>query len=152
MIYGVGSTIALEAWDAKFKPNLDWNHAWGAAPANLIPRKLMGLEPLTPGFKTFRVRPQLGTLEHAAVTLPTPAGPVRLAVRQPAGEPWTADLIVPPGTTAEFHAPTSDPQRITVNGRSARDLPATQHLPSQAGRVVLRLPPGEHAVRVDRTP
>lgn len=152
MIYGVGSTVALEAWDAKFKPNLDWNHAWGAAPANLIPRKLMGIEPLTPGFKTFRVRPQLGTLEHAAVTLPTPAGAVRLAVRQSAGKPWAVNLTVPPGTTAEFHAPTADPQRITVNGHSARDLPATQLLPAQAGRVVLRLAPGEYAVWVDRTP
>ena len=26
----VGSTITLEAWDNKFKPNQDWNHAWGA--------------------------------------------------------------------------------------------------------------------------
>ena len=25
----VGATITMEAWDAKFKPNLDWNHAWG---------------------------------------------------------------------------------------------------------------------------
>ena len=35
-----GSTITLEAWNMKDKPNLDWNHAWGAAPANLIPRFL----------------------------------------------------------------------------------------------------------------
>lgn len=27
----VGSTISLEAWDNKYKPNQDWNHAWGAA-------------------------------------------------------------------------------------------------------------------------
>ena len=32
----LGSTITMEAWDAKFKPNLDWNHAWGAVPANMI--------------------------------------------------------------------------------------------------------------------
>ena len=36
----VGSTISLEAWDNKYKPNQDWNHAWGAAPANIIPAKL----------------------------------------------------------------------------------------------------------------
>ena len=44
----VGSTISLEAWDNKYKPNQDWNHAWGAAPANIIPRRLMGVEPLRP--------------------------------------------------------------------------------------------------------
>lgn len=33
-----GSTITLEAWNSSDKPNLDWNHAWGAVPANIIPR------------------------------------------------------------------------------------------------------------------
>ena len=51
MVYDVGTTITLEAWDNKYKPNQDWNHAWGAAPGNIIPRKLMGIEPLEPGFK-----------------------------------------------------------------------------------------------------
>lgn len=35
-----GSTITMEAWSLKAKPNQDWNHAWGAAPANLLPRYL----------------------------------------------------------------------------------------------------------------
>lgn len=30
-----GSTMTMEAWDMKYKPNSDWNHAWGAAPANM---------------------------------------------------------------------------------------------------------------------
>ncbi|MFK7981076.1 MAG: sulfatase-like hydrolase/transferase, partial [Saprospiraceae bacterium] len=38
----VGSTITLEAWDYEYKKNLDWNHAWGAVPANVIPRGLWG--------------------------------------------------------------------------------------------------------------
>lgn len=33
-----GSTMTLEAWNISDKPNLDWNHAWGAVPANIIPR------------------------------------------------------------------------------------------------------------------
>lgn len=56
----VGSTISLEAWDDKYKPNQDWNHAWGAAPANIIPRRLMGVVPTEPGFrasKSARSRP-----------------------------------------------------------------------------------------------
>jgi hypothetical protein len=35
-----GSTITMEAWSNSVKPNQDWNHAWGAAPANLLPRYL----------------------------------------------------------------------------------------------------------------
>ncbi|WP_165065419.1 family 78 glycoside hydrolase catalytic domain [Paludisphaera rhizosphaerae] len=77
MVEGVGTTIALEAWDQKYKPNQDWNHAWGAAPANVIPRKLMGIEPTEPGFRTVRIRPQPGDLKWAAMVLPTIRGPIQ---------------------------------------------------------------------------
>jgi len=45
-----GATMTWEAWDQKYKPNQDWNHAWGAAPANLLPRFVLGAQPLTPGW------------------------------------------------------------------------------------------------------
>ncbi|MGN0854751.1 MAG: MGH1-like glycoside hydrolase domain-containing protein [Kiritimatiellia bacterium] len=36
-----GATITMEAWGQKFKPNQDWNHAWGAVPLNIIHRHLL---------------------------------------------------------------------------------------------------------------
>ncbi len=44
-----GSTITMEAWDMKYKPNSDWNHAWGAAPANIIPGYMWGISPARAG-------------------------------------------------------------------------------------------------------
>jgi hypothetical protein len=76
MIYDLGSTITLEAWDPQFKPNLDWNHAWGAAPANIIPRKLMGIEPIEPGFRRMQIKPQPASLTQASLDLPTIRGTV----------------------------------------------------------------------------
>ena len=55
-----GSTITLEAWDIMYKPNLDWNHAWGAVPVNIIPRYVMGVRPLEAGFGKTLIRPQVG--------------------------------------------------------------------------------------------
>jgi len=100
----VGSTITLEAWDAAYKPNLDWNHAWGAVPANMIPRKLMGIEPLEPGFTRVRVRPRLGSLEWATIRHPSPKGPIDLAVKVADGV-WEASLDLPEGVVAEVHVP-----------------------------------------------
>lgn len=77
-----GSTIAMEAWDNKYKPNQDWNHAWGAVPANIIPRKLMGLEPLAPGWSEFRIQPRLGNLAWARLRLPTIKGEISVAYEQ----------------------------------------------------------------------
>ncbi|MFU8892395.1 MAG: alpha-L-rhamnosidase C-terminal domain-containing protein [Luteolibacter sp.] len=104
MFRTVGSTIALEAWDMKYKPNLDWNHAWGAVPANTIPRKLMGIEPIAPGFTRFRVRPQIASLKEAAIRAPSPRGPIDLKVTRE-GSIWSATLVVPAGTVAEVHVP-----------------------------------------------
>jgi hypothetical protein len=145
MIDKVGSTITLEAWDPTLKPNLDWNHAWGAAPANLIPRGLMGIEPLQPGFKRFRVRPQTATLDHAKLKLPTPAGPVLLEIRGVDAASWSAELTVPAGTAAEFHLPFAGRAAVQGGGRSI----APRVLREERGRQVLGLVPGSWTLRMD---
>lgn len=71
-----GSTITLEAWDMKYKPNSDWNHAWGAVPANIIPRYLWGIEPVSPGFAKAVIKPQLGNLTNSKITVPTIRGKI----------------------------------------------------------------------------
>ena len=72
-----GSTVTLEAWDWRYKNNLDWNHAWGAAPANIVPRFVAGVRPAQPGFETVLIAPQPGGLEQFEATVPTWRGPVR---------------------------------------------------------------------------
>jgi hypothetical protein len=69
-----GTTITWEAWDLKYKPNQDWNHAWGAAPANLLPRYVLGAEPLVSGWNPAKISPRTGSLSFAKGTVPTPKG------------------------------------------------------------------------------
>jgi hypothetical protein len=107
----VGSTMTTEAWDAKYKKNLTWNHAWGAAPANLIPRGLMGVEPLAPGFARFRIKPQPASLTLAALKMPTVRGTVHVAYRR-TGDVVQLDVTVPANTRAEVHVPTGDPKSV----------------------------------------
>ncbi len=147
MIYDVGTTITLEAWDDKYKPNEDWNHAWGAAPANLIPRLLMGIEPLAPGFARFRVRPQTASLTHAALRLPTIRGPVTLAVDRPAAGIWTAALTVPANTVAELHVPASSAGQVTEGGGPPN--PAyVRFLRREGGRLVFAVAAGTYRFEV----
>ncbi|HEY1122052.1 MAG TPA: family 78 glycoside hydrolase catalytic domain [Haloferula sp.] len=134
----VGSTMTLEAWDPSLKPNLDWNHAWGAAPANLIPRGLMGIEPLEPGFKRFRVRPQTGALEQAKLKLPTPKGPILLELKGKEAASWSAKLTVPAGTAAEFHLPHAGEPVTSLAGKSA----TPRALREEKGRKVIGLGAG----------
>ena len=113
-----GSTITMEAWDNKYKPNQDWNHAWGAVPANVIPRKLMGIEPLTPGWDTFSIRPQIGSLEMASIDVPTIKGTISVSCQQDASS-YTMAFTVPVNTSEEVALPL--PQRgqpeVKLNGQ-----------------------------------
>jgi alpha-L-rhamnosidase len=77
----IGSTLTTEAWDFAFKSNMDWNHAWGSAPANIIPRYILGLRPLEAGFGQVLIQPQLGqTLSYVNGTVPTIRGPISVQV------------------------------------------------------------------------
>lgn len=75
-----GATITMEAWDQKYKPNQDWNHAWGCAPANVIPMKLLGVQPLLPGFSEVSIKPQIGDLKWVEALVPTIRGGIRMRV------------------------------------------------------------------------
>ncbi|MDX1683100.1 MAG: alpha-L-rhamnosidase C-terminal domain-containing protein, partial [Phycisphaeraceae bacterium] len=96
----VGSTMTLEAWDHRYKNNLDWSHAWGAAPANILPRWVLGVRPLAPGFTRLLIDPQPAGLAHVAGVTPTPLGPVKVAVESSATDRRQLTVTVPDGATA----------------------------------------------------
>jgi len=119
MIYDVGTTITLEAWDNKYKPNQDWNeawdnkykpnqdwnHAWGAAPANIIPRCLMGIEPVEPGFAKVRIRPQVGNLSSGSLDLPTVRGTIHVDFTSARGESFALNVRLPTNVQAVVFLP-----------------------------------------------
>lgn len=104
MLYHVGSTITLEAWDIKYKNNLDWNHAWGAAPANIIPRFLIGVQPLEPGFSVMQIKPQIAHLTYANAAIPTIRGAVRVSIQQNQ-TCYQLDVTIPGNTLAHVYLP-----------------------------------------------
>lgn len=101
----MGSTLTTEAWNFTDKPNMDWNHAWGAAPGNLISRFVLGLRPLTAGFGQILIQPQLGnTLTYAQGVVPTIRGPVGIAAsNEPRG--FQLRLDIPGNVTATLMLP-----------------------------------------------
>jgi len=117
----LGSTMTLEAWDNKFKPNQDWNHIWGAAPANVISKKLMGIEPLLPGWSELRIAPKPGGLGHAEVLVPTIKGNILMGFtkRIKTFEMWTES---PANTLAQVYLPLSENKfsEVTMDGEKVK--------------------------------
>ncbi len=136
-----GSTITLEAWDIMLKPNLDWNHAWGAAPANIIPRFVLGVQPIEPGFKRISIAPQIGSLEHVQGRVPTVRGFVDVEVRQQSGARYELNFSIPANTSARVAIPVAEDAEVYLNGSRYR-------MDSDAdGQLVFdELPAGRHSI------
>ncbi len=118
-----GTTISWEAWDLKYKGNQDWNHAWGAAPANLLPRFVLGVEPMEAGWGQVRVRPSTGSLTQASGKIPSRHGPLFVAWDNTDG--FTLDLTLPPGITAHLELPAApDSTGVRIDGQP---VAATRH-------------------------
>ena len=108
-----GSTITMEAWDILFKYNQDWNHIWGAVPANVIPRKLMGIEPVEPGFRRARIKPQPGPLRTASITMPTIRGDVGVSFDNAPGR-FVLEVAMPANMVGDVYLPLYSQGRFTL--------------------------------------
>jgi hypothetical protein len=120
MVEETGTTITLEAWDQKYKPNQDWNHAWGAAPANLIPRHVLGVEPAEPGFSKAMIWPRcasrLSFIKWARGKVPTAKGPISVDWAASADK-FRLSVELPAGTMALIHLPDDWTKNITLDGK-----------------------------------
>ena len=146
MIQDTGTTITLEAWDTKYKPNQDWNHAWGAAPANLLPRMILGVEPLQAGYGKALIWPRCAgksadVVSWARGRVPTPKGPISVDWHQSAaGFQMTVEL--PPKTGAVVRLPSDWGDQVLVD---AKPLTGQRH---ERSVEVELLTPGSHLLSV----
>ncbi|WP_299119354.1 sulfatase-like hydrolase/transferase [uncultured Winogradskyella sp.] len=133
----IGSTITLEAWDNKYKNNLDWNHSWGAVPANVIPRGLWGIKPKTAGFGVATIKPQMSKLKSSEIEVPTVRGTIKGKYTYNGARLQTYEIEIPGNMVAEF----------SLNGLDGKDLIHNgEKVPSAFESI--RLSPGKHTIQL----
>ena len=115
-----GSTVTTEAWDEYYKPNLTWNHSWGAAPANIIPRRLMGIQPLEPAFRLIEIKPQPGDLTNVEMKMPTIRGPVFVKWTKE-GDEFNFKITIPANTRARVWLPSLAADTFKENGKKINE-------------------------------
>ncbi len=133
----IGSTITLEAWDNKYKNNLDWNHAWGAVPANVIPRGLWGIKPKTAGFGIATIKPQMSKLKKSSIEVPTVRGPIKAEYVHNGPRLQTYTIEIPGNMVAEFSLNNLEGKDLVLNG---------EKVPTAFD--VIRLSPGKNVIQL----
>ena len=99
-----GATMTMEMWTADEKPNLTWSHPWASSLAYLVAWYLFGMQPTSPGMKTMRIMPAVGTLAHGRYVLPTVRGRVTASFTQTVGR-FTLGVSLPPTIAADDRLP-----------------------------------------------
>lgn len=133
----VGATMTMEAWDMKYKPNADWNHAWGAVPANIIPRGLWGITPATPGFEVAHIKPQIGSLKKSSIKTPTIKGPISGDYEYVSSRLERYTINIPANMVAEFELQVAEGKVLMHNGQKVN-----------SAFDGIRLTPGEHQIEL----
>ena len=116
-----GSTITMEAWDKRYKPNLDLNHAWGGAPANIIVRKMMGVEPISPGAKKIKIHPKIGDLNFAKLKTSFISGEVLVSCKQDKNS-FTLEVEIPGGVEGYLILPANKGSKQIYHNGNVLDL------------------------------
>jgi hypothetical protein len=75
------------------------NHAWSGGTLTLLSQYVAGITPVKPGFKEFQIKPQMGDLTDAKVTIDTRYGFIKAELKRVA-EGICISFEVPEGTTA----------------------------------------------------
>jgi hypothetical protein len=133
----IGSTMTLEAWDMKYKSNGDWNHAWGAAPANIIPRWMWGIQPKTPGYDMVTIKPQLSNLKNCSIIVPTIKGQIKANYLKKSKLETEYNIELPGNMIGEFLVNLSSEDELLVNGQSVNTMFKS-----------VRLQPGQNKIEI----
>lgn len=135
----IGSTITLEAWDMKYKPNSDWNHAWGAVPANIIARNMWGIQPKTAGGSIVYIKPQLSTLSKNEIKVPLLNGSISATYERKSKIYQKYTFDIPANVSAELELRFAPEDTVLVNGKKVDTAFKTIRLSSGMNTVELKV-------------
>jgi hypothetical protein len=99
-------------------------HRWASGVGALLQQYVLGIEPTSPGFKSWRIEPHGGTLTWVQGRVPTPEGPLsawwRWVGTAGARRGYTMVVSAPSGTLGEVALPVPERGVVVIDGKRAR--------------------------------
>jgi hypothetical protein len=106
-----GSSTIWELWS----PMASQCHAWSTTPTFDLSTYVLGVVPLTDGFRNVLIAPHPGDLAWARGTVPTPHGPIEVSWQRRDGE-FQLDISVPEAISFQLALPLAS-SHIELNGQ-----------------------------------
>jgi len=126
-------TMTRESWH-----DGTYSHQWGTSPIVGIAWGLMGVHQTSPAFATFTVKPKIGSLTHASITVPTIRGYIIVTA-----SPGAVEVDVPCNSIATLCVPRAEkdsgqlftPQthRLMLDGSEVVSVVSGEHLCASQG-------------------
>ncbi len=132
-----------EAWEIEKWPNdiATTSHAWCSGPTALLPQKVLGVEPVSAGWKTFSVKPNPCDLKWAKGIVPTSFGAISVDWKVDGKGTFSLYVLVPENTSAAIAVPTTNPLKVSVNGEPICNFR------SENGKIIFQALPGEYEIK-----
>ena len=108
------------AWFENWIPKLgrSKSHAWCAGPTALLPEKILGIEPILPGWKKFKIKPNLYDLDWCKGIIPSLAGDIDVKLKKLRKENLEVGIqikaIIPLNTSSKIYVPAQDSKYFTI--------------------------------------
>ncbi len=132
-----------EAWKIEKWPNeiATTSHAWCSGPTALLSQKVLGVEPVAEGWKTFSVKPNPCDLKWAKGIVPTAYGDIPVDWKIDEKGTFNLYVLVPENTSAEIAVPAGNSQKVSVNGKTIKQFR------NENGKVIFSVSPGEYEIQ-----
>ncbi len=106
-----------EMWEAP--RGMSKSHAWCSGPTALLPEMVLGVEPIQPGWKEFKIQPNLYDLEWAEGVVPSVAGNISVKLKKlTKGDTETGmqiNAVVPQNTSSKIYVPTQPSEQFVIS-------------------------------------
>jgi alpha-L-rhamnosidase len=126
-------TLAPDATPA-FGASTSLAHGWASGPTSALSKYVLGVRPVTAGYKTWLIEPQSGDLSWANGRVPTPYGPIEVEWEKQ-GNSFVLEFSIPNGTSATVGVPFSENAgSVMLNGQNVKVEATTLSSQGDAGR------------------
>lgn len=78
-------------------------HGWASGPTSWLTRHVLGIQVIEPGSKVIRISPNLGDLDFAEGSFPTPLGIIKVKHVKQAGEKIESEIEAPEGVIIKIN-------------------------------------------------